>query len=379
MTQYRHLYWDSGGQDLRMFADGGGASGTTLEVLSYYLRKRYAYLLDTGGTTIPGTMGNDGGKTQPDSTWYQIGGATNTHRIMGQHTEPNDNIPLDDPTYDALHEPDTDFTSDQTTTAQEVTLYYQNKLAEVPGIDPPDSATINNTGILYWSDPDLKIGPISETDLQDTLADHCLTQMVSGDEVGTYRVATTAPSGGTWSDKGQFIDDTIYLSSGEPGLEEGDYHVTGWDTPGHNNYQQTTQGDYRLWLKTANTTEPTTPDNYIRWDDTNNEIQLESSTNYSATSKLINDVYLNIIYRRHPKYAVSTVTYENYTIRGTIYDYIHTHGNYDVVLSGPTGSAGEFWYQDGVYTRTYEPTGTIVNNTGPAYFAIIGLTTPTDP
>ena len=98
MTQYRHLYWDSSGQDLRMFADAGGTSGTTLEVLSYYIRKRYAYLLDTGGTTIPGSVGT----TQPDSSWYGIGGASNTHRIMGQHTEPNDNIPWDDPTRDAL-------------------------------------------------------------------------------------------------------------------------------------------------------------------------------------------------------------------------------------------------------------------------------------
>ncbi len=374
MTQYRHLYWDSGGQDLRMFADGGGASGTTLEVLSYYLRKRYAYLLDTGGTTIPGSVG----MTQPDSTWYGIGGAYNTHRIMGQHTEPNDNIPIDDPTREPYIEPDTSFTSDQTNTAQETWLYYQNKLAEVPGIDPPDSATINNTGILYWSDPDLKIGPVSETDLQDTLADHCLTQMVSGDEVGTYRVATSTPSGGTWSDKGQFMDDTIYRDSNPGSLVEGDYHVTGWDTPGHANYQQTTQGDYRLYLKTANTTEPTTPDNYIRWDDTNNEIQLESSTDYSATSKIINDVYLPIIYRRHPKYVVSSSIWGEHWVRGTIYDYIHTHGNYDVVLSGPAGT-GSQPYHDGVYTRTYEPTGTIVNNTGPATFAIIGLTTPTDP
>ena len=371
MTQYRHLYWDSSGQDLRMFADAGGTSGTTLEVLSYYIRKRYAYLLDTGGTNIPGSVG----KTQPDSQWVSIGGAYNTHRIMGQHTEPNDNIPWNDPTREPYAEPDTDFTSDQTSTAQENWLYFQNQNHSPPiAFGSTEQATINNTGILYWSDPDLKMGPISETDLQDTLADHCLTQMLTGDEVGTYRVATSNPGGGTWSDKTQFMDDTVYLSSGDATLVEGDYQVEGWNTPGHANYQQTTQGDYRLWLKTANTTEPTTPDNYIRWDDTNNEIQLESSTDYSATSKLINDVYLNIIYRRHPMYTVHTT--QTGTLRGTIYDYILQHGNYNVALSGPAGTGSEP-YHDGVYTRTYEPTGSLVTNTGPAYFNIVSLRDPT--
>jgi len=50
MTQYRHLYWDSGNADLRMFSD------SELEVLSYFLRKRYAALLDSTNTT-PGHVG----------------------------------------------------------------------------------------------------------------------------------------------------------------------------------------------------------------------------------------------------------------------------------------------------------------------------------
>jgi hypothetical protein len=351
-----------------MFADEGGTSGTTLEVLSYYLRKRYAYLLDTGGTTIPGSVG----MTQPDSTWYGIGGATNTHRVMGQNWEYDDNIPVNDPTWDYGIEQDTQFSADMTNVAQEVQLYYQNKLAEVPGIDPPDADTINDMGLLYWSDPDLKIGPISETDLQDTLADHCLNEMVLGDEVGTYRVSDSgSPGGGTWSDKGQFFNDTTYFSTG------GTYHVTGWEDPESEDYQQTTVGDYRLYLKTANTTEPTLPDNYIRWDDTNNEIQLESSTDYSATSKIINDVYLPIIYRRHPRYFTTSVPPQPYaSLRGTIYDKIMTLGNYTNVLTRTEGGGAQPW-QTGVYTRTYEPTGVLTDNTGPAGFYITGFTNPT--
>ena len=346
MTQYRHLYWDSGNKDLRMFSDGGGTSGTTLEVISYFLRKRYAYLLDTGGTNIPGSVG----KTQPDGQWSLIGGAYNTHRIIGINTEPDDNIPWDDPTRDPGIEPDTNFTSDQTSVAQETVLYYQNQ-TPYPAITVPTEATINNTGLLYWSSPDLAIGPISETDLQDTLADHCLTQMISGDEVGSYRVATSDPGGGTWSDKGQFMDDTTYLTYGS----------------------ETTVGDYTLWLKTANTTEPSSPDNYIRWDDTNNEIQLESSTDYSATAKLINDVYLNIIEMRHPLYTVSTT--QTGTLRGTIYDKILELGNYTNVLTRTEGG-GSAPYHSGVYTRTYEPTGDLTDNTGPAYFNLTGTRNP---
>ncbi len=369
MTQHRHLYWDSGNKDLRMFSDGGGTSGTTLEVISYFLRKRYAYLLDTGGLDIPGTLGTTG-QHQPDAQWVFIGGAYNTHRQMGQHTEADDNLPPGYPGAGA--EPDTNFTSDQTSTASELMLYYQNQ-THSPVITVPTEATINNTGLLYWSSPDLKIGPISEGDLQDTLADHCLTQMISGDEVGTYRVAKSDPGGGTWSDKGQFMEDTTYFSTG------GTYDTSGTHGYGIDNYQQTVVGDYRLYLKTANTTEPSTPDNYIRWDDTNNEIQLESSTDYSATAKLINDVYLNIIKRRHPLYTVHTT--QTGTLRGTIEDkIIGPHGYYSVVLGvGGGAPAPPPPVADpiaGLYTRTYEPTGTLQNNTATRYFNLTGNRVP---
>ena len=140
-----------------------------------------------------------------------------------------------------------------------------------------------------------------------------------------------------WSEKGSFFTDSIY---------------------GNASYN-----DYRLWLKTANTTEPSSPDNYIRWDDSNNEIQLETSTLYNSTAKLINDVYLNIIYRRAPLYNVSTTNSGNH--RGTFYD--KKYQSTTDVLSGPSG---------GVYTRTYTPSGSIVDNNGPYYFVSPGQRTP---
>ena len=322
MTQYRHLYWDSGNKDLRMFSD------TNLEVLSYYLRKRYAALLDSVDTT-PGWTG----MTQPDGTSAGIGSANNGVRSSGSHTETDDNTPT------GGSEPDTSFSSDQTSITNTQYTRYQN-INHGTGV--PSEATINNMGVLYWTSPNLKIGPIDEDDLRDTLASHCLTQMQTGDEVGSYRVSVSAPntaSGitGGWVDKGSFFVDSIY---------------------GNASYN-----DYHLWLKTANTTEPTTPDNWIRWDSSNGEIQLESSINFSATNKLFHDVYANIIYRRHMLYNVSTTN--SGTHRGSFYD--KKYDSYTNVLSGPSG---------GVYTRTYTPSGSIVDNNGPYYFVSPGLRTP---
>ena len=317
MTQYRHLYWDSGNSDLRMYSD------SQLEVLSYFLRKRYAALLDAG-TDYPGEV-----KTSQPTNFVSIGTATNGYRNQGSLTEPDDNHNSQGA------EPDSTFGSDQTTFSSSAVTFYQNQGHSTA---LTTSATINNMGLLYWTSPDLKIGPTVETDLRDSLATHCLTQMRTGDEVGSYRVATSDPGGGTWSDKGAFFTDTIY---------------------GNASY-----GAYKLWLKTANTTEPSTPDNYIRWDDTNNEIQLESSVLYTGTTnKLITDAYLNIILRRHPLYNVYTTN--SGTHRGDFTDV--KYASTTDVLSGPAG---------GVYTRTYTPSGSLIVNTGPYYFVSPGQRTP---
>ena len=91
MTQYRHLYWDAINKDLRMFQDEGGGAGTTLEVLSYFLRKRYAVLLNTVNTT-PGYVSNTG-EGQIDSTFNSIGTALDRVRTQGTDTEADDNVP----------------------------------------------------------------------------------------------------------------------------------------------------------------------------------------------------------------------------------------------------------------------------------------------
>ena len=323
MTQYRHLYWDSGTGDLQMY------DATQMETLSYYLRKRYADLLNT----VADTEGNVR-QSNPDSEYVFMGGAPERHRTQGVRTKTDDDLPTTDDTV----------MGDENTGYVDTTYLYYQRRDHATAV--PDATTINNMGILHWTTPDLKIGPITETDLRDTLADHCLTQMLSGDEVGTYRVSSAMPntaSGitGGWVDKGSFFHDQIYDAN--------------------------TNVDHRLWLKTANTTEPTTPDNWIRWDDSNSEIQLESSTISSSLSKIFHDVYGNIILRRHLLYDVSTTN--SGTHRGTFSNKVYD--SQSDVLSGPSGSPS-------VYTRTYSPEGSLVEGPGdgPYYFVCPGQRTP---
>ena len=309
-----------------MFADSGGAN--PLDVLSYYLRKRYAALLDSDNTT-PGWVGT----TQPNNTDANIGSYTNTWRTMQYVTATDDNVPNSPP------EPDTNISTSTGSPTPTSTPLYQNTVNNHPGTI--DTAGINAVGLLYWTSPDLKIGPTVEVDLMDTLATHCLTAMASGDEVGSYRIATSDPGGGTWSNKGTVFTDTISDGAGS----------------------SATQATYQLYLKTANTTEPSTPDNYIRCDATNNEIQLESSTD-ASTNKLTNDVYLQIIYRNHPLYNVSVSGSFSGTDKGTIYDKQYPSTTTTLILGG------------GTYTRKYIPSGTLVNATGPWKFGITTNRTP---
>jgi hypothetical protein len=326
MAVQRPLYWDTGNKDLRQYTDAN------LIVLSYFLRKRYAALLDAG-SDYAGEV-----KVSQPTHFISIGTATNKYRTQGSGTEPDDA----DNTGGA--EPDTVFGTQNTGGSDVGYSYFQNMYHNTAF---STAATINASGSLYWSSPDLKIGPTAEADLRDTLVTDCITQMKTGDEVGSYRVSTTDPGSGTWSDKGTFFTDTKYGSTNLPA----------------NTTNQTTINTYKLWLKTANTTEPSSPDNYITWDDANNEIQLWATADYTAVSPLINEVYINVIARRALTYNVATASAG--TNRGIFYDKVWS-----------TESASTAPVNLGIYTRYWTPTGTEVDQNGPYYFNCIGERDP---
>ena len=315
MTVHRPLYWTSG-SDLRQMADAD------LDVVSYYIRKRYAWYLDNNAN-IPGDVSN----AQANSDWQSLGSITNTIRAEGFEYNTDDN--------DNAGPPDTSFNSGNQTTSSSssITMYqytYHNTAYQT-------AATINATGMLYWSDPDLKIGPTDEADLLDTIVTDALTQARTGDEVGSYRIATSTPAGGTWSDKGTVFTDTVY--------GDGSYGV------------------YKLYLKTANTTDPTTSNNMIKWDSSTGSIKLVDSDDW--TLDFIDSIWMNAIRRNHLMYDIVTggVPSAN-TDRGTIYD-----KHYDSTSSALTLSGG-------TYTRRDYPSGSLVDATGPYNFIITGTRTP---
>lgn len=95
------------------------------------------------------------------------------------------------------------------------------------------SANFNVNGLLFYDSANDEIEPFStEAQLADVITDQAITNMRTGDEVGSYRVSTTAPTdggAGTWTDKGTFFSDTTFSAG-------------------------TTT--YKLWLKTALDTVP---------------------------------------------------------------------------------------------------------------------------
>lgn len=309
MTQHRPLFWSS--PDLRQMSDAD------LDVVSYYIRKRYANYLNTVSTT-EGIVTT----SQANSLWVSIGTATNSYRTSGSLTNPDDN--------DSSSPPDTTFGSDQTGTSSSVTTFYQYKDQTTAY---QTAATINATGMLYWSDPDLKIGPTDEQDLLDSIVTDVQTQMTTGDEVGTYRIDTSTPSGGTWVDKGTWFADTKYGG---------------------------TEATYKLYLKTANTSDPTTSNNMATWNSSAGEIQLVDSDDW--TISIIDSIWMNVLRRRHPLYVVDTTG--GGTARGTFYD--KKYSSTLDTLSGPSS---------GVYTREYIPTGGMTT-VSTYYFYISGNRTP---
>ena len=318
MTAQRPIVWYT--NSLYQMTD------SELDTLSYYVRKRYAHYLNTDPNNTTGAV-NVG---DPGVTGYvHIGDATDKDRTLYSLTEPDDNVP------NSGAEPDTTFGSDLTGTETVTTSYYMQN--DAPSLI--SSTNINSHGVLFWNSDHLKIGPTSETDLLDSIVTDAISNMRTGDEVGTYRVSSGAPntySGttGGWVNKGVFFTDTIYPN--------------------------TTNATYNLWLKTANSSEPTSANDYARWDSSNNEIQLENVDDFS--NYLIDSIFVNVLKRNCPMYKIlaTAVDPPHANNRGGFLDQKYASTTNTLNLSG------------GVYTRTFTPSGSLTNASGPWEFVISG-------
>lgn len=88
----------------------------------------------------------------------------------------------------------------------------------------PSDSVLDSDGFVYFQDSDGNGNGILQlrtantaAQIYDEVLTHCLTEMKTGDEVGTYRVSTSTPSSGgagTWVNRTTWFEDTRYVYPG---------------------------------------------------------------------------------------------------------------------------------------------------------------------
>jgi len=161
-----------------------------------------------------------------------------------------------------------------------------------------------------------------EANIVDTIISACITDMATGDEVGTYRITTgSAPTNGgagTWVNKGTFFVDTLHSA---------------------------TQNTYKYWLKTDLTTPPAETKPIGRSGTAMKELSV------AHDGDLVQKILLPALQNRHDNsqlnYHVQTSIPGGYTAKGTFLD--TRYGSSTVSYTGPSGDT---------YTTTITPSGT---------------------
>jgi len=90
--------------------------------------------------------------------------------------------------------------------------YYHNSgnLNLTPYPPPPTNSVLDDDGIVIFDSTAIRIDPMGPGTILNDLLDDCIQQMFSGDEIGTYRIGTAAPSGGGWQEITTWFVDTTY-------------------------------------------------------------------------------------------------------------------------------------------------------------------------
>lgn len=159
--------------------------------LSYLLRVAYA-------DHVNGGAGN-GGSIYVASSGNTSIGSLEDHKSTAQINtqERNNSGDVDYPSYPNLG-----------TTTVATFNYRQNR----NGVTAPSDATLNDQGYTYiYNTSHIRVAGAST--IISEIVDHAITQLRSGDEVGSYRVSTGTPSNGgagTWDDKGTWFTNTTY-------------------------------------------------------------------------------------------------------------------------------------------------------------------------
>ena len=170
-------------------------SATDLQRLIYNLQTAYANQITAGGD---GYVFVGSGQTS-------IGSASDTSATQQTNQTAkgiNDGIIQGYPSYPGVgSETDTTY------------AYRQDRTTP----SAPNADTFNYDGMIYFDSANDHIEPFStEAELAAVIIDQAITNMRTGDEVGSYRVETSTPSNGgagTWASKGTFFVDSLYAGS----------------------------------------------------------------------------------------------------------------------------------------------------------------------
>ena len=223
-----------------------------------------------------------------------------------------------------------DIPSDPNALSSEIVAY--NKALQAifdtslnPGL--PNNTKYDDHGYLIWNTGGYIQVDSDASNIVDTILKHSNKEMLDGDEVGTYRVATSAPTdggSGTWTQIGTGDSEAWFLDQ-----------IQTFTSDGTNlgSISETTQTAYHLWLKesltsfsgitSVNQTQP------IGWNSSSNSMRRRA---IGSNDDLIFQILLPIYrqnpffssgnYPGYPRYFHSTSssceTYQRN--RGTFYD-----------------------------------------------------------
>ena len=188
----RHPFYYTGSStafSLRKMTD------TNLASLRYQLRVAYASVLNSNGNgrLYTGGGNNVGTASSTEYTYAQNQNNRNWNTADGE----------DWPAYPSLG-----------STTRSTTTFTQTR----SNVGFPSAAQLRDYGWLYWqgSTTSFNMRVISaEQDFVDTILSDTIQEAYNGDEVGTYRISTGTPGGGSWTNKGAVFTNTIYNNSGQ--------------------------------------------------------------------------------------------------------------------------------------------------------------------
>lgn len=282
-------------------------SATDLQRLIYNLQTAYADQLNGGGD---GYVFVGSGSTS-------IGSASDTSATQQTNQNQafvNDGIIIGYPSYPGVgSETDTTY------------AYRQDRTTP----SAPSADTFNYDGMIYFDSANDHIEPFStEAELAAVIIDQAITNMRTGDEVGSYRVASSTPTNGgagTWTNKGNFFVDSLYSGSSTV---------------------------YNLYLKLSLNTPPGTDISPVGIEDANGNL-IQKST--AKDQELITDLLLPALTRKMSSglyYSVATSvsginrgTFTDTKLSGTTNSQNFTGASYTAAgfyqsISTPSGSAG---------------------------------------